>query len=298
MPLQIDLQHTQSIDLETCIDNLETNGFNPSDKDSVDYAAYQLRSLYNNRSFLNEIIMDELQNRCVNQNHHNAYSNQAIMLHNGKQGFAMRANIWPDKDHYLMRSSGEAAFYFDMPHDHNFDFLTIGYMGPGYWSEYYEYDYKQIVGYSGEEVDLKFVEKSRLNEGKILLYRAHKDVHLQLPAESLSVSLNIVHQSPIQAWHDQYHFDVKNKKIVKILNHVSGEILMRIAVNMIPKEGKDLTMEYLTNHPNDRLRASAWDALLSVCHNDDERHDLIELAAKSDSKMIEERARTLSKTIA
>jgi hypothetical protein len=35
-----------------------------------------------------------------------------------------------------MRASGAAAFVYGLPHDHNFDFLTLGYFGPGYWSDY------------------------------------------------------------------------------------------------------------------------------------------------------------------
>ena len=44
-------------------------------------------------------------------------------------------------------------------------------------------------------VDLSFVEKARLEQGKVMLYRAHKDVHLQLPADAMSVCLNILETS-------------------------------------------------------------------------------------------------------
>ena len=298
MPLSINCSHEESIDLAECIDNIESRGFDPKDKDSVGYSAYQLRALYNNRTFLNDIIIKELQNRCQTQNKDNSYSGQSIMLYSGNNGIALRANIWPGKDHYLMRSSGEAAFYFDTPHDHNFDFLTIGYMGPGYWSEYYEYDYEKVTGYVGEKVDLKFIEKSCLSEGKILFYRAHKDVHHQLPADSLSISLNIMHQSQVQPWYDQYHFDLDNKKITKILNHISGEILLRIAVQMVPEQGEELAHEYAKSHPSDRMRSSAWDALLSIKKNDEEQQSLIEEACRNDSMMIQKKAQALIKTIA
>lgn len=39
---------------------------------------------------------------------------------------------------------------------------------------------------------IRFVERSNLAEGRMMLYRAHRDVHSQLPPESLSVSLNIM----------------------------------------------------------------------------------------------------------
>ena len=58
-------------------------------------------------------------------------------------------------------------------------------------------------------VDLRFVEKSRLEQGKVMLYRAHRDVHLQLPADEMSVSINIVETSHSSVFRDQYRFDVE-----------------------------------------------------------------------------------------
>ena len=44
-----------------------------------------------------------------------------------------------------------------------------------------------------------------------MLYRAHKDIHLQLPADAMSVSLNIVETSHSIAFRDQYRFDLENQ---------------------------------------------------------------------------------------
>ena len=43
----------------------------------------------------------------------------------------------------MFKASGISPFFYHVPHDHNFSFLTVGYLGPGYWSEYYEYDYER-----------------------------------------------------------------------------------------------------------------------------------------------------------
>src|SRR3546814_8782480 len=103
----------------------------------------------------------------------------------------------------MVRDSGTDPFFYGKAHDHNFSFLTVGYMGPGYWSEYYEYDYANVAGYVGEKVNLRYIEKSKLDEGKVMLYRIHRDVHLQLPADEMSVSLNIMrseeHTSELQS---------------------------------------------------------------------------------------------------
>lgn len=291
MPIEILSNHDEIISLEEVIAYLNEYGFDPKDEKSVTNGAYQLKGLYNDREFLSNILIKELEDRCQMQNESNAYSEQSIILHN-QNGIMLRANIWPGKDHYLMRTKGKAAFYFNTPHDHNFDFLTIGYMGPGYQSEYYEYDYDKVIGYEGEPVELKYIETSCLEEGKILQYRAHKDVHQQLPAKSLSVSINIMQQNMMQPWYDQYHFDLSSKKIVKILNHVSGEILLQMAVHLLPKHGQALACEYLHNHPCDRMRHNAFQALLST-KSRDEAQELIEETAHSDSALLRNEARKM-----
>ena len=88
------------------------------------------------------------------------------MLHGRSSKFIIRANFWPALKDSVVRHSGTDPFFYGVPHDHNFSFLTVGYLGPGYWSDYYEYDYGEVVGYPGEEVDLRFVEKSRLDAGQ------------------------------------------------------------------------------------------------------------------------------------
>src|SRR3546814_2634595 len=49
-----------------------------------------------------------------------------------------------------------------------------------------------VDGRLGEPLNLQFVERSQLDEGKMMLYRAHRDIHSQRPPTSLSVSLNIM----------------------------------------------------------------------------------------------------------
>ena len=122
------------------------------------------------------------------------------MLHSRSGKFLMRANCWPAAADSVVVNSGTDPFFYGRPHDPNFSFLTVGYVGPGYWSDYYEYDYERTVGFIGEKVDLRFVERSRLSEGKVMMYRRHRDVHSQLPPDSLSVSLNIMAVSPVTSF--------------------------------------------------------------------------------------------------
>jgi hypothetical protein len=176
--------------------------------------------------------------------------------------FFIRANIWPASDENMVRASGGDAFVLGLPHDHNFNFLTLGYFGPGYWSDYYEYDYGAVTGYCGEAVpSLKFIERSRLEQGKIMLYRAHRDVHAQGAADALSVSLNIMQTTGAQGWLDQYRFDLERGEVGGIISPGPSEAFLKVAVALGSDEALDLAHRFARQHPSDRLRLAAWDAL-------------------------------------
>ena len=251
--------------LAECSEALLERGFQPGNEESLHHAAVQLRRLGNDRSFLGDMLIDELKRNQREDTGENSYGPQVIMLRpSGKGNFFIRANIWPSVDEHAMRASGGGSFVYSLPHDHNFNFLTLGYFGPGYWSNYYEYDYERVAGYQGEPVGLRFIERSRLEQGKIQLYRAHIDVHDQAPGDALSVSLNIMHTSGAQAWLDQYSFDLENSCIGRILSNGSSEAFLRIAVGMGCDEARDLAARFGARHPSDRMRLAAWGALASA----------------------------------
>jgi len=208
------------------------------------------------------------------------------MLHGRSSRFIMRANFWPALKDSVVRHSGTDPFFYGVPHDHNFSFLTVGYLGPGYWSDYYEYDYGEVIGYPGEDVNLRFIEKSRLDEGKVMLYRAHKDIHLQLPADAMSVSLNIVETSHSSAFRDQYRFDLDNAKIDGIMTRMSLEPMLALAAHYGGEEGLDLLTSFAGSHPSDRIRWCALRARASAAATLDGRIAVFEEAARGDSLLV------------
>ena len=245
-----------------------------------------LKKLANNRSFLADVVIDELKDRCSGQVAKNSYSSQVIMLHNSSMRFMIRANFWPALTDSVIKHSGTAPFFYGMAHDHNFSFLTVGYLGPGYWSDYYEFDYEKAVGYDGEKVDLKFVEKARLDEGKVMLYRAHRDVHLQLPADAMSVSLNIVETMNGSDYRDQYGFDVDSGQVTAIMNVMSIEPLLSLSAHFGGEKGKELLDHYATRHPSSRVQLSAINAQASVAGDLDQRIAVYEQAARSPDRYV------------
>jgi hypothetical protein len=236
---------------------LNDESFDPADEESLAAAAPWLKGLANNRDFLAEIALAELKDRCTRQSLENRYSSQVIMLHRASEKYFIRANFWPSPRDSLFKASGASPFFYHVPHDHNFSFLTVGYLGPGYWSEYYEYDYGTVTGTPGEKVDLRFVEKTRLEQGKIMLYRAHRDVHNQLPADDLSVSINIMEASPRLPFLAQYEFDVKKCEVARILNRSSTEALLALAANHDGGDARDLVESFAARHPCDHVRFAA-----------------------------------------
>ena len=245
MPRIIDIADDGVISLEECASAMAIHGFNPDDEDSLAHGALMLRRLGNNKSFLGDILVDYLAAHHRDDPLDNSYGPQVIMLARPSTGNCfLRANIWPSRDEHMLRASGSDAFVYGLPHDHNFNFLTLGYFGPGYWSDYYEFDYADVVGWRGEKVDLRPIGRQRLDEGKIMLYRAHIDVHAQLPADALSVSLNIMHTSGAQGWLDQYRIDTAKGEIGAILSHGASEAFLRIAVGLGGDEACDLAHRF------------------------------------------------------
>ena len=264
MPRIIEVADDQIAGLDEAVAGIAATGFDPDNEDSLHNAARQLRRLGNNAHFLGDLLIEELAQRHRDERPGNAYGPQVVMLAPPNGNFFVRANIWPSANDHMVRASGNCAFAIGLPHDHNFSFLTLGYFGPGYWSDYYEYDYSQVVGYPGEPVpSLRFTGRSRLDPGKLMLYRAHRDVHAQLAADTLSVSLNVMHTQGAQGWLDQYKFDLERREIAAILSPAPSAAFVRIAVALGSAEALDLAHRFARRHPSDAMRLAAWDALAS-----------------------------------
>ena len=285
MPRVIDAETDERIGLAELAEMLDSGGFDSQDEDNFASWGVQLKKLANDRAFLGDVIIAELKQRCEDQVRANQYSAQVMVLHSSSD-YLIRANLWPALEDSVVRHSGTDPFFYGVPHDHNFSFLTVGYLGPGYWSDYYEYDYGRVVGYPGEDVDLRFVEKSRLEQGKVMLYRAHRDVHLQLPADAMSVSLNILESSHSSAFRDQYRFDLDNKKVASIVNRTSLEPMLAVVAHFGGEEGADLLSNFAASHPSDRMRWCALRSRAAAMPSLDERLAVYAEGARTDSLLV------------
>ena len=264
MPRVIEYVDDATCTLGDCLAALDSEGFHPYDEDSLMHGAKWLRRLGNDHSFLGDLMLEELKQGAAAAEEASAYGAQVMMLSALGSEYFLRANFWPSADEHMFRASGAAAFSYELPHDHNFDFLTLGYFGPGYASDYYEYDYDKVAGAVGEQAGLRFVERATLDPGKLMHYRAHVDVHSQLPPQSLSVSINIMHAGGAQGWLDQYSFDVGRDQIARVISPGGSEIFLRVAVGLGCPDARDLAENFSRSHPSDRMRLTALEAQAGV----------------------------------
>lgn len=287
MPRLIDPGTGDAFGLDDLVDALDAAPFDARDEDAFAALGPLLARLGRNRDFLADLAIDELKGRCEGQHRANGYGAQVFLLRPPNGRYVLRANFWPSRADPMVRASGTAAFFFDLPHDHNFPFLTYGYLGPGYWSDYFEYDVRTVTGLPGEQAGLRFVERSRLEPGRLMLYRMRRDIHVQLPPDDFSVSLNILGADPAQPWLDQYRFDIGRGVIAEGLTCTAAEALLAIAVHAA--NGADLAAAFLRRHPCDRMRLTALDALVSAMPAD--ATVLLERAAASPSVWLAGQAR-------
>ncbi|QGP79043.1 transposase [Sphingobium sp. CAP-1] len=274
------------IDLPALVDWCEGPDFDPSCEEGLAAAAPMLRALSRNRDFLADFAIAELKARCAGQRQGNPYSAQVILLHPPTDRYVLRAAFWPAERDHVMRMSGPSAFLYHVPHDHGFDFLTVGYLGPGYASDYYDYDPGGVAGADGEPVALRFVGRSQLSEGRMLLYRANRDIHAQLPAESLSVSLNILASAPGQGWRRQYRFDTVRGVIAQCMTVASAQLLLELAVGCRTGNAIDLAHDFAGHHPEDAMRWTAWRAIGDALPPGEARRAHVERGAGDGSPLI------------
>jgi hypothetical protein len=262
MPRLIDPGDGEALALAGLVEALDATPFDARDEESFAALGPLLARLGRNRHFLADLAIEELKGRCEGQHATNGYGAQVMLLSPPNGRYLIRANFWPARDDAVTRASGPAAFFYDLPHDHNFPFLTYGYLGPGYWSDYYEYDVEAVAGLPGEDAGLRFVERARLEPGRLMLYRMRRDIHIQLPPDSFSVSLNILGADPAQPWLDQYRFDIRRGVIAEGLTCTGAEALVALAVHL--GNGVDLAAAFAHRHPCERMRVTALAALTSA----------------------------------
>jgi hypothetical protein len=264
MAITIECDTTKTLDLPSFIEEVDRS-LDPRDLDSLAACAPYLKALANNRSFVTEELNNQLS--CWRDfQGTNRYTSQSMIFGRGKD-FFVRANIWtPVSSRPEVREAEERLFFYRVPHDHNFSFLTAGYFGPGYETVIYEYDPDAVSGAVGENAKLQFLERTNLTEGKIMLYRACRDIHSQEHAPAFSVSLNLMVNSPSLNSRSQFLFNLENGTISGLVPtpNNSRMIVCRLAHHLGNARTAELLDGLAASHDSENVRLTAYQALATI----------------------------------
>lgn len=228
---------------------------------------------------LNKMIASYLKGEELDQL---GYTAQSVILYQNDD-YYIRCNIWPAISKNLqIRNWQDEMFSYLSCHDHNFDFLTVGYLGPGYKTEVWEYDYDKTIGVVGEKVDMRFLETTYLPKGKAMIFRGSKDIHTQYAPEEFSISINVIPQSLKILTNNQYYFNPANKTIDSIVPTASSarNLLFNLAATFHDKETVQLIDEMALKHELPLVRINAFEALEKIHNTVDVWHD-----AKQDKQL-------------
>jgi hypothetical protein len=259
MPVEIELpDDNECISLDDYVDLLEKERYDLADQSDLIASAPLLKKLGNNKEFLIERAFAELRN-CLQFQEDNIYGPQVLLLHATSEYF-IRANIWKPITSIDEQVPG---YRYDVCHDHNFDILTIGYLGPGYRSRAYTYDSAVCVGILCEAVKLKAAGDFTLKEGKVALYRAKRDVHIQLPPDRLSVSINLIPRGDAEK-ELQFQIDEASGTICRYLDFTGTEVAIRLAGLMGSRECLEALARVSQQHPSSKIRALALVSRLRI----------------------------------
>ncbi|WP_267397246.1 MULTISPECIES: hypothetical protein [unclassified Sphingomonas] len=275
-----------ALTLAEFIEHVETK-VDVDDYDSVVENAWALRALANDRDFVLRGYHEELK-RHWQAEAANVQSSQTTRLGAGK-GFYVRSNVWLPIAEGAHAAFERQLYSYDLAHDHNFDFVTVGYFGSGYDTDLYSYDYDAVDGFVGEHVDLEDHGTHKLHPGRVMVYRGGRDIHVQRTPPDVSVSLNLLCTSRRMHKTQQYLFDVTNRTIV---NGAGDLCSMRMFVLEILRHVNDQnTIDVLSNfaekHPSDRSRAYALNVLRDLDADEADRlscrlpTDVVRLSAKT-----------------
>jgi hypothetical protein len=258
MALTIPCATTNVITIDDYVEHIRRH-VDLRDIDSIASSAQMLRALANDRTMIIKKLNERVENFLTGGT---IASAQALLLGLGND-FYVRANIWPAITDMANGRAYQDQFAYNFAHDHNYTFMTVGYLGPGYETEIYEYDYDRVEGYIGESVDLRFLEKVKFGAGMVMLYRANRDVHIQFAPEELTITINLMVSLPEVRIRDQYYFDVGKRAIASYppeLQSTSRTSFVRLSGYVGDGDTQELLTDLAARHPCRRTRLAAFEA--------------------------------------
>jgi hypothetical protein len=225
---------------------------------SYDRVAELMAGLAANRTLLSAAVNEQLADLARFQRD-NRYQPESIFLARGDD-FRVRANLWVPP---AGNPSAGRELTHEIPHDHNYGFFTVGYLGAGYRTTIWEYAPSGVAGAPGERVGIDFLEETTLPQGKVMFYRPSQDIHAQHTPEAFAVSLNLV--LPIND-RDQLLFDPDGCRVRGTVGRQDAgrELLTRLARFTADADTPKLLDRLAETHPLPSVRQSARESLTGI----------------------------------
>ena len=156
--------------------------------------------------------------------------------------FVLNANVWTPGS--IGERPGPNGIPAGRVHNHNTSLMTIGYAGPGCDIDVYAYDPKTAQGDIGERVDLRFIERARLQPRTVIIYREAIDAHARFAPQALSVSMTLAILDEHCQRTDQLLFDPHTSTIAGFGPHAAAHRRASV-VRMAGELGNAATLDVL-----------------------------------------------------
>lgn len=267
MSRQVEAGSLHALTLREAVESLAL--MDPADDGFVQAAADVLHGLHRNPALLQDALRTELRNAAGNRTVF--YSPQSFFLAAGSfangADFTLRGNVWfPRTFDGANQSLEDYVYSYDNCHDHNFEFLTVGYTGPGYRTDLYEYDAATVHGLPGEAVQLTALGEAVLSPGTVLHFRPSVDVHLQKHPDALSISVNLLMPGPGLHHRAQYEFDAQAGTVGKAIYSSSMHYasFAFLAGELGAHDAATRVFDHLVDSPMWQLRHAAGRAQLAL----------------------------------
>jgi hypothetical protein len=249
------------IEVEDLIDSIR-KAYKGDGVEAMHAVAEKLQCVAANREYIRDALIAELKRIGAEQNLV-SFAPQSFIIHRAPP-FSLRLNLWLPPTGSARKIAQEARVYsYDQAHDHNFSLLTVGAGGPGYKTRIFEYDIASIHGYGGEHVEMQHLEDTMLPMGKAMIYRPHRDIHVQIPPDAPSMSLNLLIEEKEIVETPQYYFDLATSSVVPMTdNEIGRRVSFLEAIGHFADENcASLLFDIARQHRNAEIRAAALHAI-------------------------------------
>lgn len=210
MAIVIQCEGSDEVSFEAFLDYVDAH-VDTADRDSFLAASDILVRLSRNKRFL-ALFLENALRAAINAHGANDRPSRIFVLANTER-YVIRALIWEPVSH----GADGSQFFYHIPHDHDFDFLTVCCSASGLSSEVYQYDNDRIRGEKGEAVEIRHQGRITLRPGVAVFFEGGKDIHSQLPPEEVCVTINIM--GPKRVERSPFWFDVASGNIVDWVDH-------------------------------------------------------------------------------